>query len=71
MQGVIQNYFPLKGFGFILVGFNKRIFFHVSNFGGPTVPTIGMRVEFDLGPGHNGRPDQAIKVIPAIDGGAA
>ena len=71
MQGTIQNYYPLKGYGFILAGFRKRVFFHVTRYNGPTAPTIDMRVEFDLGPGHKpGQPDQAIKIIPAFDGGA-
>jgi len=42
MNGVIQNYNPLKGFRFILVEFNKRAC----------------------------QQPQAIKVTPAVDGGA-
>jgi cold shock CspA family protein len=66
MLGVVQNYYPLKGCGFILSGFNKRIFFHITNFNERTVPVIGTRVEFDLGPAYKpGLPDQAVRVIPA------
>jgi cold shock CspA family protein len=73
MFGTIQTYFPLKGFGYIHVAedFRKRIFFHVTNWRGASMPAQGMHVEFDLGaPFKPGQRPQAIKVIPAIDGGA-
>ena len=72
MFGTIQTYFPLKGFGYIHVAedFRKRIFFHVTNWRGTSMPTQGMHVEFDLGaPFKPGQRPQAIKVI-AVDGGA-
>jgi cold shock CspA family protein len=72
MFGTVQSYFPLKGFGYIHVAedFRKRIFFHVTNWHAATIPVQGMRVEFDLAPGHKpGQQPQAIKII-AIDGGA-
>jgi cold shock CspA family protein len=66
MFGTIQTYYEDRGYGFIKISFRERYFFHVQNFRGETVPTQGMRVEFDIAPGHKpGQPNQAIHVIPA------
>ena len=66
MFGKVHCYYEEKGYGFISVHFNKRVFFHVSNYHGEVVPTAGLSVEFDLAPAKNPeKPDQAIHVIPA------
>jgi cold shock CspA family protein len=66
MFGTIQTYQEDRGYGFIKISFKERYFFHIENYRGETIPTVGMRVEFDLAPGHKpGQPNQAIHVIPA------
>jgi cold shock CspA family protein len=71
MFGVIQIYFPLRGFGYIHVAedFRKRIFFHVTNWRAAEMPVRGQRVEFDLASGHKpGQRPQAVKIILATEG---
>lgn len=71
MEGIIQNYFPLRGYGYIHTEkhFRKGIFFHVSNWRGTEVPSRGQKVEFDLGSAHKpGQEPQAIKIIVIKDG---
>jgi cold shock CspA family protein len=66
MFGKVHVYYEEKGYGFISIAFNKRVFFHVSHYRGEVVPTAGLSVEFDLAPSIKpGKPDQAIHVIPA------
>jgi cold shock CspA family protein len=66
MFGKVHVYYEHKGYGFISIAFNKRVFFHVSNYRGEVVPTVGLSVEFDLAPSKTpGKPDMAIHVIPA------
>jgi cold shock CspA family protein len=65
MEGKVQKFQVLKGYGFILRGFRERVFFHVSSWKSDTAPRIGMVVTFDLAPAHKpGLPDQAINVVP-------
>lgn len=65
-------YYEQKGYGFISVAFNRRVFFHVSNYFGSVIPSSGLAVEFDLAPAKSaGKPDQAIHVIPAEKTGGA
>jgi len=71
MFGTVRNYDEDRGYGFIRISFKEQYFFHVQNWHGADVPVQGARVEFDLAPGHKpGQRPQAIKVIPAIEGGA-
>jgi cold shock CspA family protein len=66
MFGKIQVFYESAGYGFILINFRARRFFHVSNYCGDVPPTPGMPVEFDLAPSKApGKPDQAVHVIPA------
>jgi cold shock CspA family protein len=66
MTGIIQSYFDTRGFGFVLVNFRDRRFFHVIDYHGAVPPTPGMRVEFDLAPSKKkGFPDQAVRVVPS------
>lgn len=70
MTGIVDVYVYTRKFGFIQSD-NKRYFFHVTSFtsGGPT---LGARVEFDLGePFQLGRPKQAINIRVLEDSAAA
>lgn len=42
MQGKIQQFKPLKGYGFILHGFKTRIFFHVTEWNSDVQPRVGI-----------------------------
>ncbi len=65
MEGKVQKFQVLKGYGFILRGFRERIFFHVTEWKSDIQPRIGMVVMYDLAPAHKpGLPDQAINVAP-------
>jgi cold shock CspA family protein len=65
MQGTIQVYFPLKAYGFILLNFRDRIFFHLCNYKGYIEPVGGMLVNFDIAPPRRqGQREQAVNVIP-------
>ena len=72
MTGLVQKFSELKGYGFLLLDFKTRVFFHISSWKSSTAPRIGMPVSFDLAPAHKpGLPDQAINVVPvesSVDG---
>lgn len=66
MDGKIQKYNDLRGFGFILVNFRERYFFHVSEWKCSTPPRIGDAVKFDVAaPKKDGQHPQANNVTPA------
>jgi len=69
MTGTVSKYFVVRAFGFIIPDsdFRSSVFFHLKNYNGATVPTEGMRVEYDMGPGLKPGETQAIKVIPALE----
>ena len=65
MQGTIQLYFPLKAYGFILINFRDRIFFHLCDYKGDVEPVGGMLVNYDVGPPkHAGQRNRAVNVTP-------
>jgi cold shock CspA family protein len=65
MVGKIQKYDELRGFGFILQGFRKRIFFHVNHWVCDSPPQAGMAVSYDLIPANKaGFEHQAGNVKP-------
>jgi cold shock CspA family protein len=65
MQGTVQVFNSFKGFGFILVDFRTRMFFHVKNYTGAIEPVGGMVVTFDVAPPHKaGQLEQAVNVVP-------
>jgi cold shock CspA family protein len=64
-EGKIQFFNVMRGFGFILVNFNERYFFHVSDYRGKDEPRAGQPVYFSIGPGKPGKPPQAVDVMPA------
>jgi CspA family cold shock protein len=56
-EGVIQNWFPARGFGFASRANGPDIFVHVRNVRGkPQELARGQRVRFRVGEGTNGRP---------------
>jgi cold shock CspA family protein len=55
-QGKIQKWFPERGFGFVKDLHDKsQHFLHVSKLDCGYVPTIADRLEFEIGPGRDGR----------------
>jgi cold shock CspA family protein len=55
-EGVVILYDPEKGFGFIQSGsVDGDIFFHISEFDNEVLPSVGMKVTFDLKEGPDGR----------------
>ena len=68
MDGVIQKYLDLRGYGFVLVDFRTRYFFHVSQWKGGVAPKVGQHVRFDVAPARKeGQNPQAVNVAP-VDG---
>jgi cold shock CspA family protein len=66
MLGTILKYNESRGFGFIRLASDRRVFFHISNYNGDVVPASGIPVEFDLAPSKKpGKPDMAVRIIPA------
>jgi cold shock CspA family protein len=86
MVGKVQNFFELKGYGFILKDFRTRVFFHISEWKSNTPPQVGMVVLYDLVPSRkagfehqagNVRPvktelnmEQTEALVIALNGGA-
>jgi len=66
MFGTIFDYNKPKGYGFITLDSDRRVFFHISNYNGESIPSRGMRVEFDLAESKTpGKPDMAVRIISA------
>ncbi len=62
-EGIVSAYYPSRKFGFILLDDGSSRFFHLSNF--HCTPTLGERVEFELGdPVKLGRDKQAVNITP-------
>jgi cold shock CspA family protein len=70
MQGTVQKYIELKGYGFISVDFKTRVFFHVNDWKSNDVaPEVGMPVTFEISPLTNPakfKRDKAINVTPVV-----
>jgi CspA family cold shock protein len=62
-KGTIRRLITDRGFGFIGTAEGKDIFFHRNELQGVDYSSLreGQQVEFEVGRGHNGRP-QAVKV---------
>jgi cold shock CspA family protein len=75
MQGRVQKYVELRGYGFILIDFKTRVFFHLKDWKSDVAPQVGMAVTFDISPSGNPQKyklNQAINVVPveSVSGGA-
>jgi cold shock CspA family protein len=75
MQGRVQKYVELRGYGFILLDFKTRVFFHLRDWKSDLAPQVGMHVTFDLSPSSNPakyKLNQAINVaaVEHVGGGA-
>jgi cold shock CspA family protein len=72
MQGTVQKYIDLKGYGFISVDFRTRVFFHINDWKSDVVaPEVGMHVTFEISPLSNPAKftrDKAINVTPVESG---
>lgn len=68
--GVVQTLVPMKGFGFILMDFTTRVFFHVTQWRGISAPVVGQEVSFTLVPPRQAsqKYPMAINVSP-VEGG--
>jgi len=65
VQGKVQKFSELKGFGFILQDFRTKLFFHVSAWQSHIAPRIGMMVTFEVAaPNKPGQLNQAINIVP-------
>ena len=65
MNGVVQKFLPLQGYGWILADFKTRLFFHVSQWCGSAQPQIGESVIFEIIlPRKPGQHNQAVNVTP-------
>jgi cold shock CspA family protein len=60
MNGVVKKWDLERGFGWIRVPNGRDYFLHIKNWLESDAPEIGRTIEFDLGPGFNGKPQQAI-----------
>lgn len=68
MQGTVQKYDDLRGYGFILQGFKTRLFFHVRDWKSDVAPRVGVVVSYDVAPPNKpGQLNQAVNVTP-VDG---
>jgi hypothetical protein len=51
MEGIVQSYRPLKGWGIILQGVNTRFWFHATYCKkSDIIPFPGMKVRFEIKP---------------------
>jgi len=65
VQGKVQRFSELKGFGFILQDFRTKLFFHVSAWQSNIAPRIGMMVSFEVAaPNKPGQLNQAVNIVP-------
>ena len=71
MNGVVKHWDLRRGFGWLKVSNGRDYFCHIKNWLETDAPTVGRAVEFELGPGRNGKPDQAINVRYVVNAGAA
>jgi len=70
MIGKVQKFSELKGYGFLLIDFRTRIFFHISGWKSSTAPQAGMAVTFDVAPSHKpDLPNQAVNITPESESG--
>lgn len=74
MQGIIKTWFGERGFGWIRVASGREYFVHIQNWEDVIPPSVGMTVQFEVGPGHKQYREQALNVrqyfISVLDAGA-
>ena len=61
-SGEIKHFNYEKKFGFIINQENSEYFFHINDFPNDKIPTLGAKVEFEMGKDRNGR-DKAVKIV--------
>jgi cold shock CspA family protein len=70
MIGRVQKFSEMKGYGWLLLDFRTRIFFHITSWKSDTAPQVGMTVSFDTAPSRKpGLPDQAVNIMPVESAG--
>ena len=66
-QGIVVQFNPRKQWGFIQGINGIKYFFHLDNCPKGFAPTLGMHVEYVVGPSWSlGKPDQALDVCAAL-----
>jgi len=65
MNGNVAEFDEAKGYGTVRTGDGRDLFFHCTQIadGTRTIP-VGVNVEFEVAPGHNGR-WEAIDIRPS------
>jgi cold shock CspA family protein len=72
MIAKVQSYSELKGYGWLLIDFRTRLFFHIKQWNGNIPPEAGMTVSYDVAPGNREGITQAANVTPVVsDAGGA
>jgi cold shock protein len=66
-KGTIKKLISDKGFGFILTGEGKDLFFHRNQLQGLEYSSLkeGQEVEYEAGTGRGGRPEAAMVKLPS------
>lgn len=65
----MSKYFDAKGYGFIAADQGDDLFFHISDCGGLSGLSPGMRVEFDIAEGEKGTRAEGVQVVDAAGEG--
>jgi len=65
MNAVVKLWDVERGFGFLRCKNGRDYFLHIKQWSVTDVPTVGTRVEFEIGPGSRGHKEQAINARPA------
>lgn len=60
--GTIKTWNLDRAFGWIRVQSGKDYFLHIQNWEDSTPPSVGMKVQFEVAPGHRGYKEQAVAV---------
>lgn len=70
MKGTISIWNFERGYGFIICSTGRKYFLHIQNWSQESAPEVGTAVEFEIGPGYNGKKEnQAVNVCPATSAG--
>jgi len=73
MKGIVKHWNLERGFGWFRVSSGRDYFCHMKNWLEPDTPVVGRAVEFELGPGFNGKSQQAVnaRYHPGVDAAKA
>jgi cold shock CspA family protein len=60
MNGTVKQWELERGYGWFRVSNGRDYFCHIKNWLEADAPTVGREVEFEVGPGFNGKKEQAV-----------